>query len=73
MKIKGAGQGVTGAPMKLGPDEFYVLGDNTKQSLDSRFWGPPVEPGPQPGAVPRKYITGVVRLIYAPLNRARVF
>jgi signal peptidase I len=25
---------------KLGKDEYYLLGDNTKKSFDSRYWGP---------------------------------
>jgi len=34
------------APYILGPDEFFVLGDNSPVSNDSRFWpGSPVVPG----------------------------
>jgi signal peptidase I len=36
------------SPYLLGPDEFFVLGDNSAVSNDSRFWaGSPVVPGEQ--------------------------
>lgn len=40
-------------------DCYFVLGDNTTNSFDSRFWGP----------VPEKNIFGRVSKIYWPLNR----
>jgi signal peptidase I len=46
----------------LGPDEYFVLGDNTNRSLDSRIRGP----------VRRNQIVGVVDLIYWPPSRWRV-
>lgn len=43
----------------LGEDEYFVLGDNTGNAHDSRYWGP----------VSRKKIVGRVTRIYWPLNR----
>ena len=43
----------------LGQDEFLVLGDNTRNSRDSRYWGP----------VPRENIVGKATRIYWPLSR----
>src|SRR5262245_31851970 len=46
----------------LGPDEYFMLGDNTNKSADSRMWGP----------VKRELIVGVADLIYWPPARWRV-
>ena len=41
---------------------FYVLGDNSNSSQDSRYWG----------FVPNKYLLGKAFLIYWPLHRIRI-
>jgi signal peptidase I len=50
-------------PMKLGDDEYFVLGDNTMHSQDSRFFGP----------VKRSGILGTAAVIYWPKERMRLF
>jgi signal peptidase I len=50
-------------PMRLGSDEYFVLGDNTNSATDSRLWG----------TVPRSNLLGVADVIYWPLPRWRVF
>ena len=47
----------------LGEDEYYVLGDNRNQSLDSRSFGP----------VDSKYVVGRVWVRGLPLNRVGTF
>jgi signal peptidase I len=43
----------------LGPDEYWLQGDNTESSQDSRFWG----------AVPRRNIVGRADFVYWPFTR----
>lgn len=44
----------------IGPDEYFVLGDNSSNSFDSRYWG----------CVPSAAVYGKVSLIYYPFHRA---
>lgn len=44
------------------PGNYFVLGDNSASSKDSRYWG----------FVPDKNILGRAMVIYFPLNRIRI-
>ena len=59
-------------PAALGPDEYFMLGDNTERALAARHWKTGA-PGRQPYAVPKSYIEGVVTTIYWPVDRWRSF
>jgi signal peptidase I len=43
--------------------DYYMMGDNRGDSLDSRYWGP----------VPQKWIVGVAFATYWPLDRIGIF
>jgi signal peptidase I len=45
--------------IKIGPGDYYMMGDNRPQSDDSRFWGP----------VPNRWIIGRAFLTYWPPSR----
>ena len=49
-------------PVKLGADEFFLLGDHTRRSLDCRFYGP----------VRRDALVGTASVIYWPPERWRL-
>lgn len=66
------GWGQEGKPVTLGADEFFVLGDFSARSRDSRGWERGA-PRHTPYAVPREYLVGVATHIYWPPSRWRVF
>jgi signal peptidase I len=41
-------------PVKVGPDQYFAMGDNRDNSRDSRFWGP----------VPRANLKGRAFMVY---------
>lgn len=61
--------GGSGAPLQLGGDEYYVLGDNTEAANDSRYWEASPAWGRQAGAIPAAKIVGVVFWRYFPTGR----
>ena len=59
-------------PAKLADDEYFVLGDFSRESKDSRWWKRGA-PGHNPFAVPESHLSGVVTHIYWPPSRWRTF
>ncbi len=64
--------GTEDKPAMLDEDEYFVLGDFTSASADSRMWLSGA-PGHPPYAVPASNIMGVVTHIYWPPSRCRIF
>jgi len=61
----------TGRPFKLKPNEYFVLGDNSPASHDSRRWsnmgiGINGKPVYRPGIVPHDYLVGKAVFVYWP-------
>jgi hypothetical protein len=57
--------------MVLGPDEFFVLGDNSQVSLDARYWTDPIKLphemlDVEDGRVPRRFMLGKAFFVYWP-------
>ncbi len=59
-----------GKPFKLGEDEFFVLGDNSPNSLDGRWWDRKGVANKglyyRAGIVPRDYLVGKALFVYWP-------
>jgi signal peptidase I len=49
-------------PTKVGPDEYFAMGDNRNHSSDSRVWG----------FVPRKNLEGRALFVFWPFNRVKL-
>lgn len=63
------GNATQGNPFKLGPAEYFVMGDNSPESLDARLWdvhGPHLPAGYRPGTVPADQMIGRAFFVYWP-------
>lgn len=63
--------GSVNRPAELGNDEYFVLGDFSAQSHDSRLWEQGA-PAHKPFAVPHSHLKGVVTHTYSPAFRWRI-
>jgi signal peptidase I len=53
---------MAGDSVSLADNEYYALGDNSPNSLDSRFWGP----------VPERNLIGPATIVYWPFTSHRL-
>ncbi|MHC4616595.1 MAG: signal peptidase I [Planctomycetota bacterium] len=64
------GRAIEGNPLKLEQDEFFVLGDNSPNSEDGRWWSQPGQGNTgrsyRAGIVPRDYLVGKALFVYWP-------
>jgi len=63
--------GTINRPAVLGENEYFVLGDFSVQSLDSRWWQEGA-PGRNPYVVPQSHLRGVVTHTFWPIHRWRI-
>jgi signal peptidase I len=67
---RGLGRAVEGNPLKLEADEFFVLGDNSPNSEDGRWWRARGKGNNgisyREGIVPRDYLVGKALFVYWP-------
>jgi signal peptidase I len=65
------GRATENHPFTLHQDEFFVLGDNSPNSEDGRWWNTPTaasrgHQAPRAGVVPRHYLVGKALFVYWP-------
>jgi signal peptidase I len=64
------GRATEGKPLKLHPDEFFMLGDNSPNSEDGRWWSRRGKGNNnisyREGIVPREYLVGKALFVYWP-------
>ena len=65
-----SGRAIEGNPFALRKDEFFVLGDNSPNSEDGRWWSQPGRANNglsyRKGIVPRDYLVGKAMFVYWP-------
>ena len=66
------GRAIEGNPFTLAEDEYFMLGDNSPSSEDSRWWDRPGQGNNdetyRQGIVPRDYLVGKALFVYWPMG-----